>query len=295
MKRGVAVGVDLDPREPWEMEVDEDTARAQALTGIRGFPYCPRRAEDTPSGAAVALREAVGTGGLADLLVVPAQARPARSGRSRRQVLTLWVGPPARPGVQVAVSAREVAAIETVHILLYARLTILAPQTRLSIRYNAVAEHELQPLVRALRRRITGSAQDGLPYDVRPDSGLPYKWRRLLASDIARLDDGETVAAVAGPVPGPRRSEAAFGAVVLTARELVVLADPVQAERAGGRYGVDAHHIPRARIESLSAEGPLLRVQALGVDLRLPLGEDLSGRAAKLFAGYLPGTEGRGW
>lgn len=209
--------------------------------------------------------------------------------------VALWVGPPARPGVRVAVPAREVAAIETVHILLYARLTILAPQTRLSVRYNAVAEHELQPLVRALRRRISGSAQGGLPHDVVLDSGLPYKWRRLLASDIARLDDEEAVAAVADPVPVPRRSEAAYGAVVLTARELVVLADPVQAERAGGRYGVDAHHIPRARIESLSAEGPLLRVQALGVDLRLSLGEDLSGRAAKHFAGYLPGQEGQGW
>ena len=82
------------------------------------------------------------------------------------------------------------AAIETAQILLYARLTVLAADARLNPHYNAVAKHELHPLV------------------------LAYKWRRLLTSDVALLGDGDPAVAVAGALPVPRRSQAAYAAVL---------------------------------------------------------------------------------
>jgi hypothetical protein len=301
MKRWAAAHTEIDPREPWELEVDEHTARAQAPSGLRGFPYRPRRAEDVPEGALAELKAAVRAGDIQDLLVVPCQARPAHGGRSGRQLLTpvtvlgagpggvaLWVGAPARPGVRVVVPAEQVAAVETMHILLYARLTILAADARLSLRYNAVAAHDVQPLIRALRHRIARTSRGALPRNRVPAAELPYKWRRLLASDAVRLEGGEPVVVVAGSLPVPRRAEPAYGAVALTARELIVLVDPVHAERGGGRYGVDAHHIPRSRIEDLCADGPLLRVRSCGADLQLPLGEEVSGQAVQAFARYVP-------
>lgn len=298
-RRGTARAA-LDPREPWELEVDEPTARAHASTGLRGFPYRPRRLEDVPEGAQAALCDAVGAEGLGDLIVVPGQSRPTASARGRRHVLTpqsvlglgpggmaLWVGAPARPGVRAVVAAPEVAAIEAMHILLYARLTVLARDVRLSVRYNAVAEHDVHPLVLALRRRASIPVP-GLPSGRVPDAGLAYKWRRLLVTDAVRLDGGESAAVVAGPLPVPRRAEPAYATAVLTARELVILADPLHADSTGGRYGVDVHHIPRAGIEHIRAGGPVLRVRARGADLVLPLGEELSGRVAEVFGPHLP-------
>ncbi len=258
------------------------------------------RAADVPDGALGALRQAAGIRDVEDLLVVPAQARPGRLGGSRLQILTpagvlgfgpggvaLWVGAPALPGVRVVLRPQQVAAIETTHILLHARLTILATDARLTIHYNAVAEHELHPLLRSLRRRVAHTELD-LPDAPVPNAGLPYKWRRLLVSDAVCLDDGDPVAAVAGRLPVPRWSEPAYAAVVLTPRELVFLADPVHTEPTGGRHGLDTHCIPRARIEQVRADGPLLRVRVCGADLQLPLGDELSARVVHTFARHLP-------
>lgn len=205
--------------------------------------------------------------------------------------VALWVGAPALPGVRVVLRPQQVAAIETTQILLYARLTILATDARLNLHYNAVTEHELRPLVRLLRRSVAPTELD-LPDLPAPNAGLPLKWRRLLASDAVRLDDGDPVAAVAGALPVPRRAEAAYAAVVLTPRELVVLADPVHADTTGGHHGLDTHSVPRARIERIRADGPLLRVRVCGADLQLPVGEHLSTRAVRAFARHLPVTDG---
>ncbi len=299
-KRRPAARPRLDLLEPWEQAVDEQTARAHILPGVHGFPYRPRSTEDVPDGALGALRRAVGAGDADDLLVLPAHTRPGRLGDSRLQILTpssvlgfgpggvaLWVGAPALPGVRVALHPQRVAAIETAHILLYARLTIFATDARLNVHYNAVSGHHLHPLVQSLRRRVARTELD-MPDAPAPNAGLPYKWRRLLTSDAARLDDGDPVAAVAGALPVPRRSEAAYAAVVLTPRELVVLADPVHADTTGGRHGLDTHAIPRASIEQVRADGPLLRVRVCGADLQLPLGQELSARVVHEFARYLP-------
>jgi hypothetical protein len=138
-----------------------------------------------------------------------------------------------------------------------------------------------------LRRRVAAAERE-LPPAPAALAALPYKWRRLLASDAVRLETGEQVAAVAGPLPVPRRAEPAYGAVVLTARELVTLADPFSVESAGGRYGVDTHSIPRDRIEMVRADGQGLRVRACGTDIALPLGEDLAHRAVDAFARHVP-------
>lgn len=300
LRRRPAARPRLELLEPWEQEVDERTARALTRSGIRGFPYRPRRAEDVPGGALEELGQAVGVSTFRDVFVVPAHTRPGRMGGSRLQLLTpagvlgfgpggvgLWIGAPAEPGVRVALRPEQVAAIETSHVLLYARLTILATDARLNIHYNAVAEHELHPLVLALRRRVAPTELD-LPDVPVPNAGLPYKWRRLLTSHTARLNGGDPVAAVAGPLPVSLRSDPAYAAVVLTPRELVVLADPVLVERTGGRHGLDTHCIPRTRIEQVRADGPLLRVRVSGADLQLPLGERLSARTVHAFARHLP-------
>jgi len=299
----------FDLLEPWEQVVDEPTARAHTPSGVHGLPYRPRRTEDLPDGAFGELRRAVGADGAQQLIVLPARIRhghlgDSRNGGGRRPILTpagvlgfgpggvaLWIGAPALPGVRVALEPRQVAAIGTTQVLLDSRLTILAAHARLDVHYNAVAERALLPLVRNLRRHAARSTPD-LPPDLPdapvPNAELPYKWRQLLASDAVRLDAGEPVAVVAGALPVPKGSEAAYAAVVLTPRELVVLADPLDTDATGGRHGVDTHFVPRANIEEVRDDGPLLRVRVQGADLQLPLGRQLSTRTVRAFAHQLP-------
>lgn len=190
---------------------------------------------------------------LGHVRVVPSQARPAAPG-SRCQLLTpvsvlgfepdgvaLWVGTPARPAVQVVVETRQVAAVETMHILLYARLTVHAAHARLSV-LKRPRRPRTTYLLLALRQRAA-LAEDDVPRTPAPDAGLPHKWGRLLASDAARLVNGEPIASVRGPLSVPRHAEAAYAAVCLSTRELVVLSDPVHTPSAAGRCGVDAHCI----------------------------------------------------
>lgn len=299
----------FDLLEPWEQVVDERTAKASTPSGVHGLPYRPRRTEDLPDGAFGELRRAVGADGVQQLIVLPARIRhghlgDSRHGVGRRPILTpagvlgfgpggvaLWVGAPALPGVRVVLDPRQVAAIETAQVLLDSRLTILADDARLDIHYNAVAERALDPLVRNLRSRAALSTPDmrpDLPDAPVPNAELPYKWRQLLASDAVRLDAGDPVAVVAGALPVPKGSKAAYAAVVLTPRELVVLADPVNTDATGGRLGVDTHFVPRANIEQVRADGPLLRVRVRGADLQLPLGRQLSTRTVRTFARHLP-------
>jgi hypothetical protein len=300
-RRRPAVRPRLDLLEPWEQEAGEEAVRAHVLPGVGGLPYRPRRFEEVPAGASAALREAVGAAGPRDLFVAPAQSRPGRLGRQGLQILTpvrvlgfgpggvaLWVGAPAEPGVRAVLRPQRVAVIETAQILLQARLTILAADLRLNLHYSAVGEQALRPLVASLRRRAADLGMS-LPAASISGVGLPYKWRRLLAADLALLSDGDPVAAVAGALPVPRRTEAAYAVVALTPRELVVRTDPVSGHAAGGRHGVHTYFVPRARIERVRADGPLgLRIRVGGADLRLPLGEDLSARVVDAFAQHLP-------
>lgn len=293
---------ELDPPDPWEQEIDQHTARSLVPEGLRSFPYRPQRAQDIPRGALPVLREAVNIEDVHDVLVIPAQARPAGLGRNRRLVLTpasvlgfgtdgaaLWVDTPGWPSVAAVIRAEQVAAVETVHILLFARLTISSATARLNIRYNAVADDQLRPLVLGLRRRVA-ETELAVPAGVEPGVDLPDKWERLVAGSVPRLFPEEPIAAVAGVLPTSRRAGLAHAAVALTPRELSILTDPIHADpsAAGPQYGVDAYHIPRARIESLHAEGVTLLVRANGADLPLSLGKDLASRAAEAFAGHLP-------
>ncbi|MET7775007.1 hypothetical protein ABZU94_08695 [Streptomyces mirabilis] len=233
------------------------------------------------------------------MLVIPAQARPVGLGHSPRQILTptsalgfgtagvaLWVETTPQPGVRVVIPFQQVAAVGTEHILLSARLTIRSTAARLTARYNAVADDQLRPLMLDLRRRTAVCAAE-LPTASDLGMELPYKCRRLLEGHTPRLYDGEPVA---GRLPVPRRTEPAHAVVALTVGKLVVLTDPVHsaALTVGDLLGVDAHHIPRAGIETVRVAGASLRVLSRRVNLELPLGADLATGVVEAFAGYLP-------
>lgn len=175
---------ELDPPEPWERPLTADAAARRGAGGAE-HPYVPLRWHDVPTGAAQALQAACGAWRLDQLFVVPASARRLVGRRDRwvatpAQVLgladgaALWVDTDPEPGVVAAIALDELAAIDHVQILLYARLTFLAPDRRLTVRYNAVARHALEDELAAVRAAAAGYPLP-VPSD-EPPPALAHKW-----------------------------------------------------------------------------------------------------------------------
>jgi hypothetical protein len=274
-----------DPPEPWEQWISRGEIRRLARDNIADRPFRPRRPDDVPPGAVEALAHECGAHELEQLFVIPSSPRRVGDGRWRwvetpTQVLGfgdhgvgLWVDATPAPGVHRVIPHADLAAIADEHILLYGRLSFLAGDQALRVRYNTVSRWQLQPALASVRRSV--ATQPGPVPDVEPPK-LTHKWRVIADSETVRPAAGEKVAVFFGSHRPHRRRRAVPALLAVTSRELIVVRQPY-GDRAG--YGSDALYVSRQRIEQLEAEGSTLRLRTAGAHLELLLDEGLAAAA----------------
>ncbi len=274
-----------DPPEPWEPRISRAETRRLARDTIAGRPFRPLRPDDVPPGAVEALAHECGAQELDQLVVMPSSPRRVGDGRWRwvetptqvlgfgNQGVGLWVDATPAPGVQRVIPHADLAAIADERILLYGRLSFLAGDQALRVRYNTVSRWHLQPALGSLRRSV--ATQPGPVPDVEPPT-LPHKWRVITNSEMVRPAAGEKVAVFFGSYRTHRRRHACPALLAVTSRELIVVRQPY-GDPAG--YGSDALYVPRQRIEQLEVERSTLRLRAAGTHLELLLDDALAAAA----------------
>ena len=306
-----------DPPEPWERELSR-AALSRLGRGPTGrHPYRPLREADAPASAVAALAAACGATELRRLLVIPASVRPITAGRRWRWVSTptqvlglgtrgvgLWVarsddgGPATVPSersgglrlvmadldgeIRETIPLRDLAFVEDIRILLSGRLTFVAQDRALRVRYSTVARYDLRPALDDVRAAVAGEPL-ALGEPAMPP--LPVKWRILAETPSIRLNSREATVLYDEPRAGRRRTRPTL--VALTPYELVVAREPTQGLSVD-RYGVDSVHVARRRVERISPAGSSLAIRAHNVDLDLDVGERLVGEAREAFADLLP-------
>ena len=276
---------DLDPPERWETPLAGDAVVGRAVDGA-DHPYVPLRWQDVPAGATQALQAACGAWRLDQLFVVPASARRLVGRRDRwvatpAQVLgladggaALWVDTDPERGVVTALALDELAAIAHVQILLHARLTLLAPGRRLTLRYNAVARHALADELATLRAAAAGYPLP-VPSD-EPPPALAQKWRQLVCSPAICLVPGDPIISRTGELPADP-GEPTSVLLALTPRELIIARDPDATVLGGASsYGRDILAVPRRQLERVERTDSGARLRASGVDFDVGLSPSLT-------------------
>jgi hypothetical protein len=267
-----------DPPEPWEELCGSESA-LRVARGLASYPYVPLHWDEVPAGAAQALASACGAWRLDQLFVVPSVVRrlvgahdgwvvaPEQVLALADQGTALWVNGDA-PRVVAAVGLDELVGLDHVQIGTYARLTLVAPARRLTIRYNAVARHALDGQLAALRVTVAGCPLP-VPHEPKPD--LPHPWAHLVLSTAVSLrSGGPVVVRIWGlSARGARRT----ALIALTPHELVVAREPdpeLLGDEAPSAHDVLA--VPRRRMEGAESTdiGARLRTGGAEVDLVLP-------------------------
>lgn len=271
-----------DPAEKWEIHFTEAEGGAYFRNGRPSHPYTPRRAEDTPPGAWEALNEVCGIRELSQVFIIPWAVRSvgwlAQKVISPNSVLALgdravglWTEKP-DPGLKIAIPLDKVAAIEDVAILLYGRLSFVPFGDRLTIRYNTVARHGMEPALLELRKRLAGTSQPLPPFEYKLGE-LPFKWKVLLQEPLVRLEKDSPVIFSSAAVRGRSRREAERRQLlVMNPYELVYLCDPADSTE---RYGVDSFVVPRSRITVARAQEDDLEVISNGAHILLSMASSL--------------------
>jgi hypothetical protein len=191
----------------------------------------------------------------------------------------LWVDEP-EPGVKIMIPLERLAAIEDATILLYGRLSFISFGIRLTIRYNTIARFGLVPALLRLRSRLVGSPQP-VPRAEKGESELPFKWKRVLHSTMARLEEGASVAFCFANAKRKSRDDIERGQLlVLNPHELVYMRDPLYASH---RYGADSFILPRARITSARVDENKLKVTSNNVSFTPSMVSELRKTAARWF------------
>ncbi len=276
---------ELDPPERWERPLTADAAVRRSAGGAE-HPYVPLHWRDVPAGAAQALQAACGAWRLDQFFVVPASARRLVGRRDRwvatpAQVLgladggaALWVDTDPEPGMVTAIALDYLAAVDHVQILLHARLTLLAPDRRLTLRYNAVARHALEDELAAVRAAAAGYPLP-VPSD-EPPPALAHKWAHLLSSPAICLAPDDPTVARAGELAADR-GEPSTVLLALTPRELIIARDP-DATALGGAspYGHDILAVPRRQLQGVARIDSGARLRAGGVDVDIGLSPSLT-------------------
>jgi hypothetical protein len=279
--RGRVHEPEVDPPEQWERPLAAGAAGRRGAAGAE-HPHVPLRWQDVPAGAAQALQAACGAWRLDQLFVVPPSARRLVGWRDRwvatpAQVLgladrgaALWISTQPDRGVVTAIALEELAAIDHVQILLYARLTFLAPGRRLTLRYNAVARHALEDELAAVRAAAAGYPLP-VPSD-EPPPALAHKWAHLVRSPAICLAPGDATIARTGELPAVRGEPPTTVLLVLTPRELIVARDPDATVLGGASpYGHDILAVPRRQLGGVERTDSGARLRAGGVNVDVDL------------------------
>jgi hypothetical protein len=290
----------VDPPEPWEREVSPQEGPYVGRGGLAGHPYRPLRWQDVPAPAADALARSCGARELDQLFVIPESAR--RTGRrghwvaAETQVLGisndavgLWVAGD-EPSVRTRIGTAELVAIQDIHFLLYGRLSFLGDGRRLTVRYNAVARHELQPGLLALRRTLAGPSRPLPVADVPP--ALPFKWQAIAAWPTVRLHRDDPAVLLFGRSMVRRRPPWPV-LLALTGYELIAARSPGD-DKVAAAFGVETLHPPRRRLDRVGISAQGLQVQIEGAELDVPLDPELVTRAQETLGALLPGPCGCG-
>lgn len=298
-------GGPADPPEPWEQPIPAGMRRtAAAWPGLA--PYRPRRARDVPSGALAALAGSCGADQLERLLLLPASARVADLGGGwvatptqvlgvGRQAVGLWVAAPPEPAVRVRIPLADLVAIDDTRVLApfsCSRLSLLAREQRLSVRYDPAAHWQPAEVVQELRRTLSGPPQPVPPLPPPQELDLPYRWQTVAAARGIDLG-GRRSAIVFGARRVPGRRDPTEALVALTPWELLVAKD---AERGGWLkepYDVDTLYVPRGRLERLGARDRLLEIHAGGAELVVELWPELAATVCQRLAGSVTGLPGK--
>lgn len=276
-----------DPPERWETPYTSRDGGFYFRSRSSGYPFVPLKTEEVPAGAWDTLREACGVESLEQIFVVPASVRD--TGWRSPKVITptevlaigsravgLWTGAP-DPGVKLVIGLPEVASIEDVQILLYGRLSFLSAKTRLTIRYNTVSRHLLDPSLIALRKSLAGSRCRVPPQE--DGAALPYKWSFFLSTVGLRLEKDALIAfRYSGQPPKQRRSTERGQLLTLNPYELIYMRDP---EESIHDFGEDAFLFPRSRIEDVVVGAERLEVVSRGRKASLPIAAPLLAEAQR--------------
>ena len=184
--------------------------------------------------------------------------------------------------VRETIPLGDLAFVEDVRILLSGRLTFVARDRALRVRYSTVARYDMRPALDDVRATLAGEPL-ALPAPAVPP--LPVKWQILAQTPSIRLNDRDATVLYDEPRTGRRRTRPTL--VALTPYELVVAREPTQGLSVD-RYGVDSVHVARHRIELISPVGASLVIRARDADLHIDVGERLVAEAREAFAGLLP-------
>jgi hypothetical protein len=276
-----------DPPESWETiaVLGGDDPGAHSVTVL---PYFPGRWCDVPPGAAEALESTCGAWRLDQLFVVPATTRrlvwdpepcvstPMQVVGLAEERVALWVDAEPRARVVATLTLDELAAVDHAQIGAYVRLTLVAPDRRLTVRYDPVARHEFETVLSGLRAVAGGCP---LPVPATPPPDLPHEWAHLVHSSAItpragtlRLGELESHAG---------RPRAAL--VALTPYELVVAREPDP--DLLGRFtpsGHDVLAIPRRQLIRAEIAAPGVRILAGHVEIDLALPQPLAAHVVDL-------------
>ncbi len=276
-----------DPPEPWERLAEAGTA-VRRRRGLAEHPYAPQSWAEVPRGAAEALESACGAWRLDQVFVVPAATRRLAGDRDAwvvtpMQVLgladegvALWADAAPEPGVVAVIPLDELAAIDHVQIQQYARLTLLAPRRRLTIRYDAVARRELEGQLSRVRAAAAGCP---LPVPDEPEPDLPHAWAHVVRSAAVSLWPGAPIAVRLGMVSA-RGASPRTGLIALSPHELIVAQEPdPEALENSVPWAHDLLAVPRQRLDAIERVdgGARLRAGAVEIDVALspPFADEL--------------------
>ena len=269
-----------DPPEAWEVK---DTPIDWEFWGkdksVR-HPFVPFSSTEVPEGAFEDLTNACGVTELRRLFVIPRNVRRAWVDSHPAHVFTpthvlgigeegigLWVSRPT-PHVESVIRYEEIVCIEQIHILLYGRLTLETKNGKLTVRYNTVAEQELEGLVEFVRRKVASDELE-VPAGEGPDEmELPFKWDLIARSDSLVLGESRPLSLAFAETAGRRRAKH-HALLALTPRELIYLHDPYNSDH---NYGADGTYVARSGIEGVRFDdlGIICAVAGRPVDMRMP-------------------------
>jgi hypothetical protein len=271
-------------------------------------PYRPRQARDVPLGALAALAASCQADRPERLLVLPAAARVTDLGGGwvstptqvlglGRQALGLWVVAPPEPAVRARVPLADLVAIDDARVLApfsCSRLSFLACDQRISMRYDPAAHWAVAEVLQELRRALAGPPLPVPPLPPPLELDLPYKWQTVAAARGIGLSGRERAAVVVGARQVPGRRDPQEALVALTPWEFVVARDATPGGWLKEPYNVDTLYVPRGRLEGLRAAGHRLEIHAGGTVLAVALWPALVAAVREQLVGSLAGLPGEG-
>jgi hypothetical protein len=254
------------------------------MSRITAHPYVPLRWEEVPAGAAPALQEACSAWRLDQLFVIPGGARfvggpralcvetPTQVVGLADRGVALWADTKPAPGAPIAIGLDELAAIDRRQILLFTRLTFLAHKRRLAVHFDALAGHELDPALAAVR-----AAASGYPLAVpdEPAPSMPSAWAHVAYSLAVRLRPRDPALLRFSELEGAHSVGGTL--LALTPGELVIVREPDQDNLGDAPVcGHDLLHVMRRSVEGAEHTETGICIHAGGVDLDVPLARSVA-------------------